>query len=79
MITVGTFEAKTHLSKLLEKVSYGEEIIITKHGVPIARLTPVGPVKTVSVKKIIEDFEQSRAKITIGGLSIDDLKNEGRR
>jgi antitoxin (DNA-binding transcriptional repressor) of toxin-antitoxin stability system len=30
--TVGAYEAKTHLSKLLEKVEAGEEITITKHG-----------------------------------------------
>jgi len=39
--TVGAYEAKTHLSELLEKVEAGEEITITKHGAPIARLVPV--------------------------------------
>ncbi len=38
MITVGTFEAKTHLSTLLDRVAAGEEVVITKHGKPIARL-----------------------------------------
>jgi prevent-host-death family protein len=33
---VGAYEAKTHLSELLEKVEAGEEITITKHGTPIA-------------------------------------------
>lgn len=41
--TVGAFEAKTHLSALLQKVEAGEEITITKHGQPIARLVPVRP------------------------------------
>jgi prevent-host-death family protein len=39
--TVGAYEAKTHLSELLEKVEAGEEIVITKHGAPVARLVPV--------------------------------------
>ncbi|MBV9342272.1 MAG: type II toxin-antitoxin system prevent-host-death family antitoxin [Acidobacteria bacterium] len=39
--TVGAYEAKTHLSKLLEKVEAGEEITITKHGVPVGKLVPV--------------------------------------
>mgnify|MGYP002788252429 FL=1 len=38
MITVGAFEAKTRLSALLEKVASGEEVVITKHGKPVARL-----------------------------------------
>ena len=38
-------EAKTHLSKLLERVAAGEEVIIAKSGVPVARLVPAAPVK----------------------------------
>jgi prevent-host-death family protein len=38
MITVGVFEAKTHLSSLLDRVAEGEEVVITKHGKPVARL-----------------------------------------
>jgi prevent-host-death family protein len=40
-VTVGSFEAKTHLSSLLQRVEAGEEVTITKHGRPIARLVPV--------------------------------------
>jgi len=39
--TVGAYEAKTRLSELLERVEAGEEITITKHGAPVARLVPV--------------------------------------
>jgi len=38
--TVNIHEAKTHLSKLLERVMNGEEIVIAKAGKPVARLTP---------------------------------------
>ena len=41
MATVGAYEAKTHLSELLERVKKGERIVITKHGTPIAELVPV--------------------------------------
>jgi len=41
--TVGVHEAKTHLSRLLRRVSAGEEIVIARGGEPIARLIPVGP------------------------------------
>jgi prevent-host-death family protein len=40
--TVNVHEAKTHLSKLLERVHAGEEIIVAKAGKPYAKLVPVG-------------------------------------
>jgi prevent-host-death family protein len=39
--TVNVHEAKTHLSRLLERVAAGEEVIIAKSGKPVARLVPV--------------------------------------
>jgi len=36
-------EAKTQLSKLMERVAAGEEVIIAKSGVPVARLVPATP------------------------------------
>ncbi len=38
---IGAFEAKTHLSELLDRAAGGEEIIITKRGKPVARLVPM--------------------------------------
>lgn len=40
--TVNVHEAKTHLSRLLERVRAGEEIVIARNGEPVARLTPLG-------------------------------------
>jgi prevent-host-death family protein len=40
--TVNVHEAKTHLSRLLERVIEGEEVVISKAGRPVARLVPVG-------------------------------------
>lgn len=40
---VNIHKAKTHLSKLLQRVALGEEIIIARAGTPIARLVPVQP------------------------------------
>jgi len=39
-VEIGAFEAKNKLGMLLDRVEYGEEIIITRHGKPIARLVP---------------------------------------
>jgi prevent-host-death family protein len=43
MLTVNTHEAKTQLSRLLARVSHGEEVIIAKSGKPVARLVPIKP------------------------------------
>jgi prevent-host-death family protein len=44
MTTVNIHEAKTHLSKLLQRVMNGEEIIIAKAGQPVAVLSPYKPL-----------------------------------
>jgi len=78
--TVGAYEAKTHLSKLLDKVEAGEEITITKHGAPVAKLVPVK--KEVSAEQrvaAIERIQQLAAGLSLGGLKVRDLINEGRR
>lgn len=77
---VGAYEAKTHFSALLEKVEAGEEITITKHGTPVARLVPFKKVSTLAErKKIIEAWKNRPDKPTLGGLKIRDLINEGRK
>lgn len=42
--TVGLYEAKTHLSSLVDRAAEGEEIVISKSGKPKARLVPMGDV-----------------------------------
>ena len=44
--TVNIHEAKTHFSKLLRRVSEGEEIVIARAGKPVARLAPIAPAKS---------------------------------
>lgn len=40
MRTIGSYEAKTHLPRLLDEVAQGQTIVITKRGIPIAKLIP---------------------------------------
>ena len=40
---INIHEAKTHLSRLLQKVAEGEDVVISRAGVPVARLVAVGP------------------------------------
>ena len=44
-MSINIHEAKTHFSKLIERVIQGEEITIARGGRPVARLVPVGPPK----------------------------------
>ncbi len=44
MESVGLFEAKTHLSELIARAERGEEVIITRHNKPVAKLVPISEV-----------------------------------
>ena len=79
METVGAYEAKTHLPKLLERVLKGERITITKHGVPVAVLQPPDPEKIIDLKSVIAELRKFRDKHSLGGLSIREMIGEGRR
>jgi prevent-host-death family protein len=79
MDTVGSYEAKTHLPKLLERVANGETITITKHGVAVAMLVPAGERQKRDPKKVIREIKLLRKGRTLGGISIRELIEEGRR
>jgi prevent-host-death family protein len=79
METVGAYEAKTHLPKLLERVFNGESITITKHGVPVAVLQPPDPAKKVNTRSVIVELRKFRNKHSLDGISIRDMIEEGRR
>jgi prevent-host-death family protein len=81
MESVGSFEAKTHLPQLLERVARGEEFTITKHGKPVARLVPVTTATPKpDVRQVIEELKAFSKGNTLGeGLSVRDLIEEGRR
>lgn len=61
MKTVNIHEAKTHLSRLLEDVAAGDEIIIARNGKPVARLLPIAPRSSVRCPG------QWRGRLLIGG------------
>ncbi|MBN1292466.1 MAG: type II toxin-antitoxin system prevent-host-death family antitoxin [Candidatus Latescibacteria bacterium] len=79
MEIVGAYEAKTHLSKLLERVTKGERITITKHGVPVAVLQPVDQEKNIDTKAVIMELRRFRKKNKLSGLSIREMIDEGRK
>lgn len=81
MRSVGAYEAKTHLPRLLDEVAAGETITITKHGVPVAKLVPPDGAKPADAGKVIDEWREfrKRHKITLDGLSIREMIEEGRR
>lgn len=79
MTTVGAYEAKTNLSSLLERVAQGEKITITRHGAAVAMLVPIDPRRKRSVKEVIQEMKLLRKGRTLGGISIRELIEEGRR
>jgi prevent-host-death family protein len=80
MGTVGAFEAKTHLSELLNRVSKGETITITRHGVPAAMLVPVGQTgKKLTHQDIVDGMRALRKRIKPDTMSVREMVEEGRR
>ena len=79
MIEVGSFEAKTHLSELLERVKAGEQVLITKRGKAVARLVPVEDDRPASVRQAIDGLTALRNKISLGGEDWKVLRDSGRR
>ena len=79
MHSIGTFEAKTHLARLLDRVAAGEQITITRHGTPIARLVPVKHTGSLQLRETIAKLKDFSEGQTLGGLKIKELVNKGRR
>jgi prevent-host-death family protein len=80
MDSVGAFEAKTHLSDLLDRVRQGEKITITRHGVPAAMLVPVEEKGSkLTHQEVVEGMRALRKRIKPDSMSVREMVNEGRR
>jgi prevent-host-death family protein len=76
--TVGAYEAKTHLPRLLDEVAAGRSLVITRHGVPVARLVPASG-QAARPATVIAAIRETRAGIRRGRLSVRRMIEEGRR
>ena len=78
-IAAGEFKARC--LKLMDEVqATGEEVVITKRGKPVAKLVPVKKESTVEERRArIERWRETSKGLSLGGLKIKDLINEGRR
>jgi prevent-host-death family protein len=81
MTTVGSYQAKTHLPELIERVARGEKILITRRGVAVALLTQPPQQRVRNVRQVAEDMLAFRdtAGPRLGKLSVRELIDEGRR
>jgi prevent-host-death family protein len=79
MSPIGAFEAKTHLSELLDRVEAGEELVITRHGRPVARLVPVADAQQQRAAEAVSRLRALRRGATLGGLDWRELRDAGRR
>ena len=78
MAFVGAFDAKTHLAELLDRVSRGEKITITRHGVPAAMLVPVGETSArMTHKEIVEGMRKLRKRIKPGKMNVRQTGGRG--
>jgi prevent-host-death family protein len=79
MRRVGSYEAKTHLPRLLDEVAGGATITITKHGVPVAILVPPVSSGSISVREAAEGLRAFRGRHDLREVTIRQLIDEGRR
>ena len=63
MATVTAFEAKTRFGELLERVSKGEEVVITRHDKPVARLVPEGAQRLDEVLRSVQGLRDLQQRI----------------
>ncbi len=81
MKSVGTYEAKTHLPRLLSQVEKGESITITKRGKPIAKLVPADAAEQKDVQQVIEEllnYREQHGPVLGDDLTIRKMIEEGR-
>lgn len=79
MREVGAFEAKNKFGQLLDWVEQGEEVTITRHGKEVARLVPSRTAFNREAARAAAGRIRMMSKgVTLGGLKIKDLINEGR-
>ena len=79
MRSIGAYEAKTHLPRLLDEVARGERITITKHGMPVAVLVPPGVVRDIDIDAFMARMREFRKGNVLGDVTIRELIDEGRR
>jgi prevent-host-death family protein len=86
MSTFSASEARARFGELLDRVSRGEEIVITRHDKPVARIVPEGRDSLEAVRRAIQSMRENRRRMAkrkgfkpLTDKEIKDAINEGRR
>ncbi len=74
---IGAYEAKTNLSRLLERVEGGERITLTRHGRPVAMLVPVE--KRRPPEEVVRELREFRRGRRLDGMEVREMIEDGRR
>jgi prevent-host-death family protein len=67
---IGVYEAKTHFARLVARVEKGERITITRHGKPVAVLTPAQGIAREDTEALIERMRAFREQLAAQGVRI---------
>lgn len=78
MRKIGSYELKTHLAEVLQDVEHGQIVIVTRHGKPIARISPDTDEKRERVKRAVEGLKNFRRTRLPRGVTVRSLIEEGR-
>jgi prevent-host-death family protein len=79
MQRIGAFEAKNRLSELLDLVENGQEVVITRHGRPVARLVAAEPVDRPAARSAVDAIKALRRGQPLGRTKLRDLISPGRK
>lgn len=74
--SIGAYDAKTHLPRLLDEVERGDSVTITKHGREVARLVPI--VQRPKPDSVIAALRSARTGVRLDGDSVREMIEEGR-
>jgi len=84
MTTMTAVEAKKRFRELLDRVARGEEVVITRHDKPVARIVPEGDRRMDDIRRAVQDLRELREEMKRKGFKplsdkeIKDSINEGR-
>jgi len=80
MTSVALTYAKAHFSELADRASLGEEIVVTRHEVPLVKLISARRPSQNELQELFAEMDSIRKGTRLGGdLSIEELRAEGRR
>jgi prevent-host-death family protein len=79
MQTIGSYELKTHLSEILDAVERGQTVIVTRHGKPIARISPDEATLRSQASQAVQALRTFPRTKLPDGVTIRSLIEEGRQ